>query len=131
MCNLEKVRVLVVDDSSVWRASVIRHLTNAGMRVIGIASDGVEAILKVEQLQPDLVLMDVKLPCLDGIQAASVIHDASPSAKVIFVSATEDPAVIEAAMKTGACDYVIKALTGSHLLESIKRCIRGATTGHA
>ena len=101
------------------------------MRVVGIASDGVEAILKVEQLQPDLVLMDVKLPCLDGIQAAAVIRESAPATKLIFVSANEDPAVIQSAMSTGASGYVIKALTGANLLETIKRTVRGAPQGTA
>ena len=106
---------------------MIRHLTNAGLRIVGIANDGVEAILKVEQLQPDLVLMDVTLPCLDGIQAATVIRDATPNAKIVFVSANEDPAVIQAAMDAGGSDYVVKALTGERLISSIKRIVRGVS----
>lgn len=118
-----EVRVLVVDDSAIWRAFIIRHLLEAGMRSVWVAYDGIQAVYKARTLQPDLILMDVALPHMNGIAAASAIREAVPTAKVVFVSSNCDPDVRKAALSAGACEYVLKSLAGRQLIEAIRRVL--------
>lgn len=110
----------MVDDSSVWRAFIIAHLYDAGMSLVYVAYDGVQAVMKARTLQPDLILMDVSLPHKNGIEAAAEIRKAVPTAKIVFVSGNADPAIRRAAMDAGGCDYVPKSLAGRQLIDAIK-----------
>lgn len=98
-----KIRVLVVDDSSIWRTFLIGHLHGAGLTLVYVAYDGVQAVYKARTLQPDLVLMDVSLPHMNGIQAASYIRTAAPDAKIVFLSSNSDPGIkaIEERLRAG------------------------------
>jgi DNA-binding NarL/FixJ family response regulator len=120
----QHVRILVVDDSSIWRTFLIGHLFEAGLSSVYVAYDGVQAVVKAQSLQPDVVLMDVTLPRMNGIQAATLIRDVAPGAKVVFVSGNSDPEVKRAAMATGACDYVLKSLAGGQLIDAIKLALQ-------
>jgi DNA-binding NarL/FixJ family response regulator len=115
------IRVLVVDDSAIWRAFIIRHLLEAGMRTVYVAYDGIQAVYKARSLQPDLILMDVTLPHMNGIAAAGAIRDAVPTAKVVFVSSNCDPDVRNAALNAGAAGYVLKSLAGRQLIDAIRQ----------
>ena len=115
-----RVRVLVVDDSSTWRAFLLKHLYDAGLTMVYVAYDGVQAVFKARSLQPDLVLMDVALPHLNGIEAAAQIREVAPAAKIVFVSGNSDPDVRRAALNAGGCDYVLKSLAGRQLIDAIK-----------
>ena len=120
MCNFAETRVLVVDDSSVWRTFLIQHLRDAGFAAIDVAYDGAHAVFKAQREQPDLILMDVTLPYMSGIAAALAIRGAIPETKIVFVSGIDDPAVKRAALKTGAHEYVVKSLAGCRLMNVIK-----------
>ncbi len=115
-----EIRVLVVDDSAIWRAFIIRHLLEAGLRTVYVAYDGIQAVYKARTLQPDLILMDVALPHMNGISAAGAIREAVPTAKVVFVSSNCDPDVRNAALNAGASGYVLKSLAGRQLIEAIR-----------
>jgi CheY-like chemotaxis protein len=117
------VRILVVDDSPIWRAFLMGHLFDAGLTAVYVAYDGVQAVAKAESLQPDVILMDISLPRLNGIQAASVIRSVAPAAKIVFVSGNTDPEVRRAALEAGGCDYVIKSLAGRELIGAIQRAM--------
>jgi CheY-like chemotaxis protein len=123
MSASSNIRILVVDDSSIWRTFIIGHLYDAGMRSVYVAYDGVQAVFKARTLQPDLILMDVRLPHMNGIDAASVIHNAVPSAKVVFLSGNSDPDVRQAALDAGGSAYVPKSLAGRQLIDAIKRVL--------
>ena len=120
MCDFSTVQVLVVDDSPIWRRSLIAHLRNAGLRRIDVAYDGVQAVYKARTLQPDVILMDVRLPHMDGIQAAEIISGVAPEAKIVFVSAVDDPDVKRQALDAGGHDYVVKTLAGRDLVQAIR-----------
>jgi DNA-binding NarL/FixJ family response regulator len=120
------IRILVVDDFKDWRRQV-RHLFQARpeWEVIAEADDGAEAIQKAEELKPDLIVLDVGLPKLNGIEAARQIRQLSPSSKIVLLSQNNDPDVVRAALDTGALGYVHKTDVRSDLLPSIEAVLQG------
>ena len=123
MCDFSKIRILIVDDSSIWRTFLIRHLHDAGLKGIDVAYDGVQAVFKARTVPIDLVLMDVALPHMNGIAAAAAIRDVAPAVKIVFLSAICDPEVRLAALKAGGHDYVLKSLAGQELIGAIKAAL--------
>ena len=100
------------------------HLFDAGLSAVYVAYDGVQAVCKAQTLQPDVILMDVTLPRMNGIDAAALIRDVAPSAKVVFVSSNGDPEVRRAALTAGGCDYILKSRAGRELIDAIKFAVR-------
>jgi DNA-binding response OmpR family regulator len=120
------VRVLVVDDFARWRDFVLEKLReNHNLRVIGVASDGLEAIQKAEELQPDLILLDIGLPSLNGIEVARQIRELSPKSKILFLSQESSTDVVQGALSTGAHGYVLKSEAGRELLDGVNAVLRG------
>ena len=95
------------------------------MPVIGVGSDGLEAVQKAEELQPDLILLDIGLPSLNGIEVARQIRKLSPKSKILFVSQESSADVVWEALGTGAQGYVVKSDAGSELLEGVNAVLRG------
>ena len=120
------IRILLVDDCSAWRSFLMQHLYDAGLSMVYVAYDGVQAVFKARSLQPDLVLMDVALPHMNGIEAAAQIREVAPAAKIVFVSGNSDPEVRLAALNAGGSDYVLKSLAGRQLIDVIKVVLRFA-----
>ena len=124
--NQLAVRVLVVDDFAPWRDFVLEKLReNHDLRVIGVASDGLETVQKAEELQPDLILLDIGLPSLNGIEVARQIRKLSPKSKTLFVSQESSAEMVQGALGTGAQGYVVKSDAGSELLEGVNAVLRG------
>ncbi len=120
------VRVLVVDDFAPFRRFVASLLRGQqALQIVGEAVDGLDAVRKAEELQPDLILLDVGLPWLNGIEAARRIHQLCPCSKILFLSQESSPAVMQAALATGAKGYVVKSDAGSELLPVITAILRG------
>ena len=120
------VRALIVDDYEPLRVSVRSMLkVQPHLEIVGEASDGLEAVQKAIELKPDLILLDISLPNLNGIQAAESIHRAVPGARILFLSQNTDVNVIRAALSNGAKGYVLKAEVGHELLPAIEAVIRG------
>ena len=120
------VRVLVVEDHEHFRRFVCSTLEKAPeLQVVGIVSDGLEAVNKAEELQPDLILLDIGLPSLNGIEAARRIRKVSPQSKILFVSQESSTAVVQGALATGARGYVVKTDAGSELLTAVDAVLRG------
>ena len=120
------IRVLVVDDFEDWRRQVHSLLqARPAWQVIAEASDGSEAVQKAEDLKPDLILLDIGLPKLNGIEAARRIRQRSPSSKIIFLSQNSDLDVVRAAVGTGALGYVLKTDAGRELLPAVDAVLRG------
>jgi DNA-binding NarL/FixJ family response regulator len=124
--NTPFVRVLIVDDFDPWRGFVIEHLRQQpNLLIIGFASDGLEAVQKAEELQPDLILLDIGLPKLDGIEVAGQIRKLAPKSKMLFVSSDSDPAVVRAAFYAGGHGYVLKTDATIALLPGMEAVLLG------
>jgi DNA-binding NarL/FixJ family response regulator len=109
-------RVLVVDDYEPWRRHVCSILqTQPELRVVAEVTDGLEAVQKADELKPDLILLDIGLPNLNGIEAAKRIRQVAPGAKIIFLTQISDKDVVRAALSTGAEGYVLKTDAGKEL----------------
>jgi DNA-binding NarL/FixJ family response regulator len=93
------------------------------LQVICEVSDGMEAVQKAEELKPDLILLDIGLPKLNGIEAARQIRKLSPQSKIIFVSQESSADMVQAALSSGALGYVVKTRAGSDLLAAIEAAI--------
>ena len=120
------IRILVVDDYKDWRDQ-IRSLIRARpeWQVICEVSDGAEAVQKAKELKPDLILLDIGLPKLHGIEAARQIRQLSPSSKIIFLSQENSLDVVQEALSTRAWGYVYKARVRNDLLLAIEAVLRG------
>lgn len=119
------VRVLVVDDYQPWLHFILSMLQDArDLQVIAEASDGKEAVQKAAQLQPELILLDVGLPTLDGIEAARQIREQSPNAAILFISEQRSPGVIQEALSIGS-GYLVKSGAPRDLFPAIKAILEG------
>ena len=120
------IRVLIVEDFQPFREFVRSTLeSRPELQVIGEAFDGPEAVQKATELKPDLILMDIGLPTMNGIEAARRIRTLIQKAKIIFLSQESCAEVVEEALSTGAQGYVVKAKAGSQLLAAVDAAICG------
>lgn len=120
------IRVLVVEDFEPFQQFVCSTVKkNSELQVICKASDGLEAVQQAQRMRPDLILIDVGLPKLDGIEAARQIRESVPSSKIIFLSQNSDADVIQRAFEVGANGYVLKTMAGTDLLRAVGAVIRG------
>jgi two-component system, response regulator PdtaR len=101
-------RLLVVDDHRLVRQALVELLTQAGFEIVGQAADGADAVALAEQLEPDLVLMDLRMPVLGGLDAARLIKDAGPAIQVVLLSAFESPALEQQAEEAGCFACLVK-----------------------
>jgi len=125
-CGTDKsVRVLVVDDFEPWRRFVSTTLqSQPNLQVIGEALDGLEAVQRAEQLQPDLIVLDIGLPSLNGIEVARRIRKISPESKILLLSQQSSAEVVQEALSTGAHGYVVKTDARSELLNAVNAVLR-------
>ena len=123
-----EVRVLVVDDHAVFRAGLTAVLDREpGVLVVGEAADGLEAIEQVLALRPDVVLLDVRMPVLDGIAACARIKEECPEARVVMLSVSEDETDLYAAIRSGASGYLLKEIS----VEEVARAVRAVQGGQS
>jgi two-component system, NarL family, response regulator LiaR len=120
------IRILIVDDHSVVRQGLRMFLsTDLGMEVVGEASNGSEAVAQAESLQPDVVLMDLLMPGMDGVQAIGIIRQRFPHVEVIaLTSVLEDHAVVSA-IRAGAIGYLLKDTESDELIKAIRAAAAG------
>ena len=130
-------RILVVDDYEPWRRFVSTTLQKQPeLQIIGEAVDGLEAVQKAEELQPDLIVLDIGLPTLNGIEVARQMRQVSPTSKILFVSENRSADIIKEALSTGAGGYVVKSDAAGELLPAVdtvlkgKRFLSASLTGH-
>ena len=118
----DKIRVLVVDDVTETRDNTRRLLSFAeDIQIVGEAANGEQALKKVEQLTPDIILMDVNMPIMDGITATEKISLNYPKAAVIIISVQGEPEYLKKAMKAGAREYLVKPFDTDELSNTIRR----------
>lgn len=98
---------------------------NAAFRVVGDAADGIEAVQKAQALNPDLILLDIGLPKINGIEAVSRIREVAPRARILFLTGINDQDVAKAALRTGAQGYVLKIDAPSELLAAMTGVLGG------
>ena len=123
---LSPIRILVADDYEGWRRQLRQFLgSRPEWQVVCEVSDGAEAVQKAEELKPDLILLDIGLPKLNGIEAARRIRQLSPHSKIVFVSMDNSVEVVQVALSTGAQGYVYKARAERDLLPAIDAVLRG------
>jgi two-component system, response regulator PdtaR len=113
-----KTRVVVAEDESLIRIDIVEILQDHGFDVVGEAGDGEKAVALVEELRPDLVVMDVKMPLLDGISAAEIIGKKN-LAPVVLLTAFSQRELVERAAEAGALAYVVKPFTPNDLIPAI------------
>src|SRR5215831_9584726 len=118
-------KILVVDDYEGFRQLICRILEQKTEYQVVQASDGLEAVQKAQALQPDLILLDISLPKLNGLEAGRKIRKVSSNSKILFISQESSADVITTALGLGAVGYIHKALIGSDLLSAIKSVLGG------
>ena len=120
------VRVLVVDDFEPWQRFASTTLRNQPeIEIVGNISDGLEAVQQAQQLQPDLILLDIGLPTLNGIEAARRIREVSPTSKILFVSENRSWDIAKEALRSGGNGYVVKSNAASELLPAVAAVLQG------
>jgi DNA-binding NarL/FixJ family response regulator len=120
-------RILIVDDHPLTRDALAGLLAHNGFDVVGQAGGGVEAIARARELRPDLVLLDLSMPDMDGLTALPKLRDAAPDAEIVVLTASEDEASLLGAIRAGAAGYLLK----SEPPERIVAFLRGVAQGEA
>ena len=124
----QKIRILLADDHAVLRAGIRALLdTQPDIEVIGEAGNGQQAVARVRELQPDIVLMDIGMPDLDGMAATRQIKEAYPQTRVLILTQHENKEYVLPAFKIGASGYVLKRAEGDELLTAIRAVYAGET----
>lgn len=124
MASLHQARILLADDFAPWRHRLRSLLgKRPEWNIVGEASDGQEAIEKATAIQPDIILLDVGMPCMNGIEAAKVIHQRCPKSKILFVTQNGNGEIKNAAIGIGAAGYVLKTKAGNELLDAITNAL--------
>jgi DNA-binding NarL/FixJ family response regulator len=116
----------VVEDSEPFRRFICSMLgKRPELQIIGEVSDGLKAVHKAQELQPDLILLDIGLPTLNGIDAARRIRKVAPHSKILFVSQESSTDMVQEALDLGALGYVVKAHAGRELLVAVEAVLQG------
>ena len=115
--------VLICDDAAFMRMMIKDILTKNGYNVSGEAENGVKAVEKYKELSPDLVLMDITMPEMDGIQALKEIKKQDSGAKVIICSAMGQQAMVIESIQAGAKDFIVKPFQAERVIEAVKKVV--------
>ncbi|WP_026508757.1 response regulator [Butyrivibrio sp. MC2013] len=115
--------VLVCDDAAFMRMMIKDILTKNGYNVAGEAENGAKAVEKYNEVHPDLVLMDITMPEMDGIQALKKIKETDPKAVVIMCSAMGQQAMVVEAIQSGARDFIVKPFQADRVLEAVQKVL--------
>ena len=115
--------ILICDDAAFMRMMIKDILTKNGYNVVGEAENGAKAVEKYQELKPDLVLMDITMPEMDGIQALKAIKAADPSATVIMCSAMGQQAMDIESIQSGAKDFIVKPFQQDRVLEAVRKVV--------
>lgn len=122
----ETIRVMIVDDHPIWRDGIRSDLEGSGAAsVVGEASDGGEAIEKAREAMPEIILMDLRMPTVTGVEAIRRIVEESPHIKIIVLSVSAEEADVLEAVKVGACGYLLKSATSDEIVEAVRRARDG------
>lgn len=124
-----QIRVLLVDDHAVVRSGIGAVLAASDdMNLVGEAGDGEEAIKLCGEVKPDVVLMDLFMPCMDGVAATETIHKRWPQIHIIALTSFKDKEYVEGALKAGATSYLLKNISADELAAAIRRAAAGQSS---
>lgn len=125
---MEKIRVLIADDQSLFLESLSTFLQNYAedIEVVGLAKNGSEALEKAAELRPDIVLMDVHMPVMDGVEATGRLIESQPEVKIIILSTYDEDEYVRNALRLGASGYLLKDISPTELIASIRALKSGA-----
>jgi CheY-like chemotaxis protein len=134
---MSSIRILVVEDFAPFRQFIHSTLGERDdLQIVCEVADGLEAVEKVEELKPDLILLDIGLPTLNGIEVARQVSKLAPKSKIIFLTQESSADVVQEALSLGAWGYVVKTMAAIHLLAAVdavhegKQFVRGGLSGH-
>ena len=122
------IRLMLADDHRMLREGLRRSMTEHGFDVVGEASDGAEAVDMAGELSPDVILMDVTMPELDGVEATRLVKAANPAIRVIMLTMHADQEVLAAAIRSGASGYLVKDCSTEEIADAIRSAVSGETT---
>ena len=124
--TLPRIRILVVDDHTLFRRGLTALLQrDPQFEIVGDAGDASEAQRRAQGLQPDLILLDNHLPGVNGVDALPALIEAAPQARILMLTVSEDEQDLAAALRSGACGYLLKTIEGDALSAAIRRAMRG------
>ena len=116
-------KIMICDDAAFMRMMIKDILTKNGYNIAGEAENGAKAVEKYNELKPDLVLMDITMPEMDGIQALKKIKETDPNASVIMCSAMGQQAMVIESIQSGAKDFIVKPFQAERVLEAVKKVV--------
>lgn len=123
---MERARILIVDDHEIFRKGLRSVLEpRAEFEICGEATNGLEAVERAKQLQPDVILMDISLPQIDGLEATGIIRSQLPNTQILILSQHDSPYMLSAARKVGASAYVTKSQVSQCLLAALEGLLHG------
>ncbi|NDG38973.1 MAG: response regulator [Betaproteobacteria bacterium] len=124
--TLPRIRILVVDDHTLFRRGLTALLQrDPQFEIVGDAGDASQAQRRAQVLQPDLILLDNHLPGVNGVDALPALIEAAPRARILMLTVSEDEQDLAAALRGGACGYLLKTIEGDALSAAIRRAMRG------
>ena len=126
MTDLTEVRILIVDDNAAWRRFLVEELQKQLIQVVGTAEDGLFAIEQTRVLKPSVILMDVWMPRLNGLEATRAIGKFAPAANVLMLTNNDDAEVVQAALAAGARGYLLKSFVATELTAAITAILNGS-----
>ncbi len=125
---MNPIKVFLVDDHRIFLEGLVRLIQDhPSMKIIGTASDGRETLKQIQTLQPDVVLMDISMPNLNGLEATRLIKQVSPKTKILILSMHENDEFLKRALKAGAVGYLLKDSSADELFQAIEEVDRGNT----
>ncbi|MBB5933448.1 response regulator [Streptomyces zagrosensis] len=127
MSEAATVRVMVVDDHPMWRDAVARDLAEAGFDVVATAGDGPQAVRRAMAVEPEVLVLDLNLPGLPGVQVCKELVGANPALRVLVLSASGEHADVLEAVKSGATGYLLKSASTAELVDAVRRTAAGDT----
>ena len=125
------IRLVVVDDHEVVRTGLVSLLADSNIEIVGAAASGKEAIELAVSLKPDVVLLDIRMPDMDGLDALDGIRKALPETKVVMLSTYDNPTYVARAVALGASDYVLKGASRQDIIATITAAAEGRSPLHA
>lgn len=119
------IRLVIADDHEVVRRGIQSTLAGEAIEIVGEAIDGVEAVERVNELKPDVLLLDVRMPNKDGLSVLEDLQSSDVELKIVMLSSHDNPTYVARSVALGACDYLLKSVSREDLISSIQRAAAG------